>query len=194
MDDVAPAGEVMADLGDFWVPNPWRYPPDKNLSAYEPNRVMLNCGGFRFVDISWLSGAGSEADGRGVLVGDFDGDLQPDLIARNKGGGSVRVYLNRFPKVARLVLELEGTRSNRLGIGAHVVAEAGSRRVARQLYPTHNAVCQQSSRLRFGLGDATKVDRLTIHWPSGLVQELRDIATGQLIRVREGEAVYQVVR
>ena len=184
---------MRAEIGEFWVPNPFRYPLDKNLSAFEPNRVLLNCGGFRFVDISWLSGAGAESDGRGVLVGDIDGDLQPDLIVRNQGGGALRTYLNRFPKASRLVLELEGTKSNRFGIGARVVAESGSLRVVRQLFPTHNAVCQQASRLRFGLGDARTVERLTIHWPSGLVQELRDVATNQFIRVREGSDAYRIV-
>jgi hypothetical protein len=41
--------------------------------------------------------------------------------------------------------------------------------------------------VHFGLGDATKVDQLTITWPSGLVQELADVAADRHIRVQEGD-------
>ena len=192
LDDVEPAGEVMAQHGEFWVKNPWRYPSDLNLSAFEPNRVYLNRGGLDFLDATYLSGAGSVGDGRGVLVADINGDLQPDLIARNIGGGSVVVYLNRFPRRGRLTVTLKGTRSNRLGIGARVVAAAGASHMVRELFPINNHLVQQASRVRFGLGDANRVDRLTVHWPSGEVTELHDLPADQHILVTEGKTGYTV--
>ena len=85
------AGEVASDRGEFWVQSPWNYPPHLNLSAYEPNRVLLNHGDWRFFDVSLISGAGITADGRAGLVADINGDLQPDLIVRSAGGGPLRV-------------------------------------------------------------------------------------------------------
>ena len=146
LDDVPAAGKLVK--GEFWVPNPWRYPPDKNLSAFEPNRVYLNRGQLRFLGITFLSGAGSVADGRGALIADIDDDLQPDVIARNIGGGPVQVYLNRFPRSNRLTVTLEGTKSNRLGIGARLVAHVGGRKITRELFPTNNHLVQQASRVR----------------------------------------------
>ena len=35
----------LTELDDFWVKNPWNYPKDQNLSAFEPNRVYQNVGG-----------------------------------------------------------------------------------------------------------------------------------------------------
>ncbi len=47
--------------------------------------------------------------------------------------------------------------------------------------------------MRFGLGQATMVTRLTIHWPSGVVQELADIPVGRHIRVVEGQPGFKVL-
>jgi len=182
--DVARAGGLVA--GEFWVPNPWRYPSDRNLSAFEPNQVYLNRGNMQFINATYLSGAGSDGDGRGVLVGDIDGDMQPDLIVRQTGGGPLRVYANRFPKVRRLEVTLRGTKSNRTGIGARVVVEFGGRRLERQLFSNNNFFAQQAPQVRFGLGDARSVDRLTVHWPSGNTTVMRDVPTGQRLRIAEG--------
>ncbi|PON18561.1 hypothetical protein C2W62_07240 [Candidatus Entotheonella serta] len=45
---------------------------------------------------------------------------------------------------------------------------------------------QLSTRLYFGLDEATRIDRLTIHWPSGTVQTFRDIATRHVVQITEG--------
>ena len=185
--EVDPAGEVPVDRGVFWVRTPWRFPPNRNLSAFEPNRLYLNAGDYRLLDVTLISGAGHRGDGRAALVADVNGDLHPDLIVRHAGGGSVCVFANRFPPAARLTVSLEGTKSNRLGIGARVVAEAGGRKLVRQLWSTNNFIGQQAPRVRFGLGSARTVDRLVVHWPSGHVQVLKGpIRTNRLLEIREG--------
>ncbi len=163
---------------------------DKNLSAFEPNRLYLNRGGIAFHDATWLSPAGTVADGRGSIAADLDGDLAPDILARNIGGGPVQIFLNRFPPAGRLVVRLRGTRSNRMGIGARISVEAGPLRLMRDLFPSNSHVTQQPSEVEFGLGAARSVDLLRIRWPSGHVQEMRDIPAGQRIVVTEGDPTY----
>jgi len=179
--------------GDFRVTNRWRYPADLNLGAFEPNRTYLNLGGFRFVDATFLSGADSRGDGRGVLVGDLNGDLQPDLIVRQVGGGALRVYLNRFPRKNRLTVSLRGNRSNSGGIGARVVVTVGGRTLMREMFPANNHVVQQPCRIRFGLGDAKKVDKLVVHWPSGFKGVLTDVPINTHVVVLEGSGKWGVV-
>ena len=192
--DLAPAGELDQKRGEFWIANPWKvFRSRRNLSAFEPNQVFLNLGPGRFADVGYLTGADSDGDGRGVLVADVDGDLQPDLLVRQSGGGPLRVYANRFPPASRLVVTLSGTKSNRLGIGATVVAEVGGRRISRQLFPTNNFIVQQASQVSFGLGRAKKVDRLTVHWPSGEVQVLHDVPVGVHLRIQEGRSEPEVL-
>ena len=128
-----------------------------------------------------------------MAVADVTGDLQPDLLVRQSGGGPLLVYENRFPAKSRLEISLRGTKSNAMGIGARIVAEVGGRRIVRQLFPTNNFVVAQASCVRFGLGDAKSVDRLSVHWPSGTVQHFRLVPTGVHIRITEGRSEYETL-
>ena len=174
--------------GEVWLKNPWNAgATNHNLSAYEPNQVFLNLRNRQFANIGFLTGADSDGDGRGVMIADVDGDLQPDLLVRQSGGGPLRVYANRFPLMNRLIVVLEGTKSNSLGIGATVAAEFSGRRVVRQMFPQNNFLTVQGSQVRFGLGQADKVDRLTIYWPSGETQQFDSMPVNACIRITEGE-------
>ena len=106
---------------------------------------------------------------------------------RQVGGGSVLLFENQFPVAHYLSVSLRGTRSNRLGIGARVSVVAGGLEQVRELYPQNGFRSQIASRLHFGLGDQSKVDRLTIQWPSGEIQALGDLAVDRHIVVDEGK-------
>jgi hypothetical protein len=62
------------------------------------------------------------------------------------------------------------------------------------MFPTNNFATAQPSQVRFGLGEARKVDRLIVQWPSGTVQELQDIPVGMHIRVQEGNPEFEVLQ
>jgi hypothetical protein len=184
---VAQPGKLEPSLGEFWVDNPFdiiRH--GHNLSAYERNRAYLNVRGQAFLDISYLSGADSDGDGRSVVAGDFRNQGQLDLVVRQAGGGSLLLYENCFPRRHYLKVSLRGQSSNRPGIGARLVARVAGQSLVRELYPLNSFRSQMPNLVHFGLGDATKVDRLTIRWPSGKVQELIDVAADQHILVDEG--------
>ena len=186
---VSAPGDVDASVGEFWIGNPWMFhDAKKNLSAYERNRVFLNHVGSRFFDVSHLTGADSDGDGRSSAVGDLNGDGMPEVLVRQVGGGSIKLYENNFPRRHYLQVSLRGTKSNSFGIGARLVAEAGGRRIMRELYPSNTFLSQNPSYVSFGLRDATAVDRLVIRWPSGLEQVLSHVAADQYIEVTEGES------
>lgn len=195
---MAAPGTVDSSLGEFWVTNPWDIVEQgHNLSAYERNRTFLNIQGRGFVDISYLTGADSDGDGRSVVAGDFRNDGRLDLVVRQVGGGAVLLFENQFPKAHYLTVSLRGATSNRLGIGARITATAGGRELCRELYPHNSFRSQMPSRAHLGLGEAARVDRLTIRWPSGAEQSLTDLAADRHIVVTEGktgpEAVETVV-
>ena len=184
---VPPPGTLDASLGEFWVDNPWDIIRHAhNLSAYERNRVFLNVRGGNFLEVSHLTGADSDGDGRSVVAGDFRNTGQLDLVVRQAGGGALLLYENRFPRRHYLEVSLRGTRSNRQGIGARLTAVAAGRPVVRELYPLNSFQSQTPNAVHFGLGDADRVERLTIRWPSGRVQELTDLAADRHILVDEG--------
>src|SRR5262245_7696848 len=159
-------------LRDWWVENPFLIAAKgKSLSGYERNRIYLNARGREFFEISGLTGgADSDGDGRAVVACDFNGDGMEDLLVRQAGGGSLLLFENRFPKAHWLEVSLRGTKSNTQGIGARLVAQCGSQRIVRELYPQNGFKAEGPAHVHFGLGRATHLDRLTITWPSGRVQ------------------------
>jgi enediyne biosynthesis protein E4 len=194
---VAAPGRVDPSLGEFWVENPWDIVQQGyNLSAYERKRTFLNVPGAvhgrDFVDISYLTGADNDGDGRAVVAGDFRNNGQLDLVLRQVGGGPVILYENQFPPRHYLKVSLRGRpsagrpASNRLGIGARVVAEVNGQRIVREQYPINSYRSQMPNILHFGLGDATRVDRLTIQWPSGRRQVLTNLPADRHLAVEEG--------
>jgi enediyne biosynthesis protein E4 len=180
-------GKLDASLGEFWVENPWDIiTQGHNLSAYERDRLFLNVAGRDFADVSGLSRADSEGDGRSVVAADFRNDGHLDLLVRQVGGGTLLLFENEFPRQHYLEVSLRGTTSNRLGIGSRLLLEAGGRKQVREVYPINTYRSQGPIRVHFGLGEATKVDRLAIRWPSGQEQELIDLAGDRHIVVEEG--------
>jgi enediyne biosynthesis protein E4 len=177
-----------ARLKDWWVENPWQIAAKgKSLSGYERNRIYLNARAKEFFEISGLtSGADSDGDGRAVVPCDVTGDGMQDFFVRQAGGGSLLLYENRFPKAHWLRVTLRGKQSNSLGIGARLVAEVGSQKIVRELYPANSFKSQAPAHVHFGLGVATRIDRLTVSWPSGLKQEFRDVTVDRHLRITEG--------
>jgi len=178
-------GPLDAAAGEFWMRNPWEA-LDENLSAFERNRLLWNVDGTKFVDVSHLSGADLDSDSRGVAVGDFNSDGMPDLIVRSVGGGPLRVFENRLPPAHWLQVSLVGVDSNRRGVGAKLKLEAGDKTLWRDLFPICSYRSQLASSVHFGLGQAERVDRLTIYWPSGLVQTLAPLAVDRHVKITEG--------
>ncbi len=98
------------------------------------------------------------------------------------------VYLhNRTAGGHSLTIALEGTASNRDGVGARVIVEAGGSRQVSQRFGGGSYQSAGDPRLHFGLGPATRVDRLEVRWPSGRVDQFRDLAADKRYRLREGE-------
>jgi hypothetical protein len=144
--------------------------------------------------MSYLTGADNEGDGRCVVAADFFNRGRLDLIVRQVGGGSVLLYENRFPQRHYLKVSLRGRESNRQGIGARLTAVVRGQQLVREMYPANTYRSQAPNIVHFGLGDADAVERLTIRWPSGKVQELRDLKGDRHIVVEEGREEVETVR
>lgn len=158
-------------------------------AAYEePKGVFRNLGNGRFADVTADSGAlARPRPARGLAVGDYDDDGRLDLLCVNRNQRA-DLFRNTSPDRGHWIsLRLVGTRSNRDGIGARVRLLAGG--------VVQTAVCRRSSsyasssdpRLFFGLGNATRVDRIEIRWPSGEEDRLPSLAADCVYRVTEGK-------
>ena len=131
--------------------------------------------------------ADTDGDGRSVVPLDYNNDGRPDLIVRQVGGGAVKLYENQFPKKNWLCVSLRGVESNRLGIGARIVAKFDERQVVRELWPVNTYYSQAPSLVHLGLGSSGKVDELYIRWPSGKEQRLKGVEANRHILIRESD-------
>jgi hypothetical protein len=181
-------GKVDKKLGEFWVDNPWDIAgAGFNLSSFERTRLFLNIKGKNFLDVSYLAGADTDGDGRCVVAGDFRNNGRLEVVLRQVGGGPLLLYENNFPQRHYLEVSLRGRRSNRLGIGARIEAHVRGQRLVRELFPANSFRSQMPTVVHLGLGEAKRVDELTIRWPSGEVQELKDMQSDRHIIVNEGK-------
>jgi hypothetical protein len=175
-------------LGEFWVDNPWDIAgAGFNLSSFERTRLFLNIKGKNFLDVSYLAGADTDGDGRCVVAGDFRNNGRLEVILRQVGGGPLLLYENNFPQRHYLEVSLRGRRSNRLGIGARIEARVRGQRLVRELFPANSFRSQMPTVVHLGLGEAKRVDELTIRWPSGEVQVLKGVQGDRHIVVDEGK-------
>jgi enediyne biosynthesis protein E4 len=123
---------------------------------------------------------------RGLAIGDLDNDGRIDALM--VAGNEPMVYLhNRTAGGHFVTIALEGTKSNRDGVGARVMVDAsGTRRVSQRL---GGGSFQSASdpRLHFGLGSAIRIDCIEVRWPSGLVDSFRNLDADKGYRLREGD-------
>ena len=126
--------------------------------------------------------------GRGCAFGDFDNDGDLDILILN---------MNEPPSLLRndvsggnhwLKVRLVGTKSNRSAIGARVIAQYGGHMQAQELLSQSSYYSCNDFRLHFGLGAATFAE-LTVHWPSGLVETLSNVACDRLVTWQEGHGL-----
>ena len=181
-------GELDPALREFWVGNPWQVvAAGHNLSCFERNRAFLNVRGHDFLDISHLTGADSDGDGRSVVAADFRNVGMMDLLVRQAGGGPLLLFENRLPRRHYLKVSLRGRASNRQGVGARLTAVAHGQPLVRELYPANGYRSQSPNIVHFGLADATEVESLTVRWPSGKVQVLKGVKGDRHVVIDEGK-------
>jgi hypothetical protein len=166
------------------------YPEVERILPQYPHRgprvVFRNLGNGRFADVTVESGgAASPHSSRGAAFGDYDNDGDVDVLVMN---------MNEPPSLLRndyaggnqwLTLHLIGSSSPRSAIGATVIVTGGGQRQARAVVSQSSYYSVDDLRLHFGLGAASRADRIEIRWPSGTKQELTDVRAGQILTITE---------
>jgi enediyne biosynthesis protein E4 len=127
--------------------------------------------------------------GRGLAVGDLDNDGRIDAVVQSQNEPLVYLHNKTDRGGHWLTLRLAGVRSNRDGVGARVVLEAGGRRLSAHRFGGGSYQSAGDPRLHFGLGDAARVDRLEVRWPSGQVDRYEGLDADRGFVLREGAKV-----
>ena len=111
---------------------------------------------------------------RSSVIFDLDNDGDLDIVT-NDFNSEPQVLISNLAerkKIHWLKVLLKGTKSNREGLGARVRVIAGSQTYTQYNDGKSGYLSQSALPLYFGLGDATKIDRVEVQWPSGQKQVL----------------------
>jgi hypothetical protein len=151
----------------------------------EPTLAFRNTGDLGFEDVSASWGLDHTTIAFGCVAADFDNDGDLDLVYANYGAPPT-IVRNDTTSGNVAVVRLAGRAPNRDAIGAELrIQTATTGLQVRQLYTERGIVASEPALAHFGLGPDTRIDTLTIHWPRGQVQVLRDLPANRMIVVDE---------
>jgi hypothetical protein len=159
-----------------------------------PAQLFLGNGAGKLYDVSSKAGAPWPVLrlARGLATGDFDNDGRVDVLvvsvkaplALFRNGGAEQSGHAHDSSGHFLTLQLEGTASNRDGVGSRVLVTVCGRKQVTERFGGGSYLSASDRRLHFGLGPAQRADRITVQWLSGQVDEYKDLRadTGYLLR------------
>jgi enediyne biosynthesis protein E4 len=160
---------------------------EPHLRYREPPLLLWNDKGNKFVDVSAQSGEVFQQKwaARGMAIGDIDNDGKTDVVVTENNGPAWILHNETATHNHWITLKLVGVKSNRDGIGAQIKLTTAA---GNQYITVTTASSYQSSsdkRAHFGLGSATEVSEIEIHWPSGIRQVLKNLKADQILTVTE---------
>ena len=158
-----------------------------NRIVEQPNSVFRNLGGEKWAALTEEAGFGAQAPSRhrGSAFGDFNHDGKLDLVV-TAISAPAEVWMNDSPGSNHWIeLKLQGTKSNRDGIGARIKVEVGGQSQVIFVSMSSGYVSSSAGPVHFGLGAARSVDEIEIRWPSGTKQVLKNVGGDQIVRVKE---------
>jgi hypothetical protein len=161
---------------------------DVEPTSRQHDTMFENVNGKQFVDISDAMGKDFARVGfqRGSSLADLNNDGFMDLVVTSLNE-KPRILLNSGGNGNRsLLLDPRGTRSNRDAIGARIkVTTPGGRVLYNHVSVSVGFMSSSDRRVHFGLGQETRASSIEIRWPSGIVQELKDVAAGPIVKIEE---------
>ncbi len=197
-------GVIATDTGHFlsaaWID----YDNDGRLDLFitaDPssagnNRLYHNEGNGTFIKVTEGRLVTDRANPTGCAWGDYDNDGFLDAYVANGGpiGGAQRngLYHNDGNGNSWIKIRCVGTKSNRSAIGTKVSVKATiagqDRWQIRQIVGNEGWLSFNALDAVIGLGDAATIQTIRVEWPSGLVQELHDVAAKQTLTITESAA------
>jgi enediyne biosynthesis protein E4 len=163
----------------------WPAMDGRSLSGYQQKRVWLNDGAGKFADVAQAVGASDTYDGRAVALADLWNNGVLDVLVANERGPLLLYKNNVSPNNKWIEFQLEGSASNRSGIGAQVALYWSGQQQIQEVSGGCGFAAQNDRRLHFGLGEDPRLEKAVIRWPSGRTQTIDKLTPNKLYTIKE---------
>jgi len=177
---------------DIYMVNGHVYPEVEATNAnspYKQQRLLFwNLRNGTFLDVSSQAGAGiaDRRSSRGSAVGDLDNDGSLEIVVNNMND-TPSLLKNYGEKQNWILIKTVGRKSNRDGVGARVTVVAAGLKQMNEVRSGDSYISQNDMRLHFGIGAATKVERVEVLWPSGRKEAFENLKANQIATLEEGK-------
>jgi hypothetical protein len=167
----------------------------------QEHTLFRGLGNDKFADVSREAGdvLSERTTARGACFADYENNGKVDAFVVNLGGKGTLLHNVSTNTGHWITIKLVGgmrpgdqntapgpkAKSNRDGIGARVEVFAGGKRQTAERVAGSGYLSQNDERLHFGLGAATTIDKLIVHWPSGREQTLEKLSVDRVLTVQE---------
>ena len=154
----------------------------------DATRLWANNGDGTFADVGNSLGVTDTGRGKGLVTFDYDNDGDLDLFIVNNESEPVLYRNDGGNENAWLSVELQGTSSNRDGIGSiiSVYPNEGDEAIVREVGGGSNYLSQNDILAHFGLGDSEDpISTIRVDWDNGDLQILRNVMPNQRLLIRQ---------
>jgi len=159
----------------------------ENLLVAQPNTVFRNLGGMKFAALTAEAGftANPPSRHRGSAMGDLNGDGRLDVVV-SAISAPAEIWMNQSPGNHHWIeFKLQGSKSNRDGIGTRIKVVTKSGAQYNHMTTSVGYASSSAGPVHFGLGASASADLVEILWPSGVTQQLHDVAGDRIVSVKE---------
>ena len=174
--------------------------PDDMIDNYssqvkykEPLLLFEGSANGKLQNVSALAGPAFQKSypARGLAVGDYDNDGAVDVLVASNGGAPVLLKNNAARNNNWLGIKLEGVSCNRDAIGAKIVWIVDGKKNTRLKNNGGSYLSSHDPREVLGIGKASRIDLLEIHWPapSNKVDRITQVPMNRYIHITEGKGI-----
>jgi hypothetical protein len=153
----------------------------------QANTVFRNLRG-AFADVTAQAGPAMQMPRahRGSAFGDLNNDGKIDVVVSAIGQLAEVLYNTSPDRNHWIIIQTEGRKSNRDGIGTRIKLVGQSGRVQyNQVTTSVGYVSSSDRRVHFGLGADARALEIELRWPSGKVQVLKNVTADRILKVTE---------